>query len=168
MMGSGKSYWAYHLSKKLNLNYLDTDNLIENKMQLTTAQIFEKFGERFFREKEQSILHDVVHKTKTPTIVATGGGLPCFFDNAQVMNNNGISFFLNTNVNIIAERVFKQIDKRPLLKNFSRVEDVEVFLSAKIEERLPFYKQATFTLNQNQINEANFIQIITKYAKHEL
>jgi shikimate kinase len=93
MMGSGKSYWAYHLSKKLSLNYVDTDNLIEHKMQLTTSQIFEKFGESFFREKENLALQELIKNTSTPTIVATGGGLPCFFNNAQIMNQHGISFF---------------------------------------------------------------------------
>jgi shikimate kinase len=168
MMGSGKSYWAYHLSKKLSLNYVDTDNLIEHKMQLTTSQIFEKFGESFFREKENLALQELIKNTSTPTIVATGGGLPCFFNNAQIMNQHGISFFLNTDVKIIAERVFKQLDKRPLLKNYSTLEDLEIFLQAKIQERLPFYNKANFILNQQQITESNFIQIITKYASNEL
>jgi shikimate kinase len=77
-------------------------------------------------------------------------------------------FFLNTDVKIIAERVFKQLDKRPLLKNYSTLEDLEIFLQAKIQERLPFYNKANFILNQQQITESNFIQIITKYASNEL
>lgn len=167
MMGAGKSYWAQHLAKKLGYYWLDTDTLIENKTQLSTASIFEKFGEAFFREKEKQVLENLLTNLSKPTIIATGGGLPCFFNNAVQMNLNGITFFLNTDTKVIAERVFRNKDKRPLLKNYSTEKDLNTFLNHKLQERLKYYNQAKFTLQNNQINEENFIQIISKYSNHE-
>lgn len=164
LMGCGKSYWAHYLAKKLSYNYIDTDTLIENKTQLSTTQIFEKFGESFFREKEKMVLQDIINTTTLPTIVATGGGLPCFNNNAQTMINSGVTFFLNTDIDVIAQRVFKHIEKRPLLKSYQSIEELELFLTQKLNDRLPFYNQAEFVFNNHQISEQNFIQVITKFS----
>ena len=110
------------------------------------------------------VLQDIINTTTLPTIVATGGGLPCFNNNAQTMINSGVTFFLNTDIDVISQRVFKHIEKRPLLKSYQSIEELELFLTQKLNDRLPFYNQAKFVFNNHQISEQNFIQVITKFS----
>ena len=72
MMGSGKSNIGYLVSKKLNLNFEDIDQIIEDKLKMNIYDIFQKKGEKFFRTLEEKITLKILRKHKT--IISLGGG----------------------------------------------------------------------------------------------
>ena len=91
-MGCGKSFLSKKLSKVLTIDYFDLDNLVELKEKLTIIEIFEKKGESYFREIENLELNNLIKKNNK-SIVATGGGTPCFLNNMKLMT------LLNVNLN---------------------------------------------------------------------
>ncbi len=156
-MGSGKSHWCKKLAKKLKCGAYDLDFLIETYEDNTISEIFGKFGEAHFRKAEAKILRWFVEKKSY--VVATGGGTPCFLDNMQWMNKNGITIWIDESVEVLIERLKPEKDHRPLIKDLTD-EELNHFLSAKIKEREPFYSQATYRLQDNKITDKSFDKII--------
>src|ERR1700740_717154 len=91
--GSGKSTIGKELSRLLQLPLMDTDDEICKREKLTVEEIFTSKGEPYFRELEKNLLAELVQSYNG--IVSTGGGLPCFFDNIEVITKNGVGVFLN-------------------------------------------------------------------------
>ena len=138
-MGSGKSYAGRHLAPRLNFDFLDLDFLIEQRNQLTIAEIFARKGEETFRHLEREALEATAYLEKT--VISCGGGTPCFFDNMSWINRHGLSVFIHTAPALVAERLRRGQEKRPLIKNLSEVE-LQAFIADKLNERLPYYQQA--------------------------
>lgn len=155
-MGCGKSFTGAKLAAELDWELLDLDEMIATEAQLSILDIFETKGEAYFRKLEQKCLQKTQDFNKT--IIALGGGTPCFFDNMDWILKNGTSFFLDTPIDILIQRLLREQDTRPLLKGKNEKE-LQSFIQQKMMERRPFYEQANFTL----INPNNFIpEIITK------
>lgn len=156
-MGSGKTHWGRVWAKQQGMEFFDVDELIEEKEQRTVEAIFEFRGENYFRETEREVL-----KTFTEidnAIIACGGGTPCFFDNMQWMNENGITVYLNATSGQVLERVDNDKDKRPLLKRLNNT-DLFLFIEQKLKEREPFYNQAKIILPVGELNTHSINKII--------
>jgi shikimate kinase len=145
-MGSGKTHWGGIWAKGLNISFFDLDKQIEEAEQKTVAEIFEKKGEAYFREKEAAALRSFAEKNNC--IIACGGGTPCFDDNIQWMNENGITIYLQAAPQDILQRVMEEQSKRPLIKNLNEGE-LLFFIQQKLKEREPFYTQAKIILQTN-------------------
>ncbi|WP_022670211.1 shikimate kinase [Hippea alviniae] len=117
-MGSGKTTIARILSRRLKLRFVDTDKLIEKQQGLTIAEIFDKKGEGYFRELERKIINSHL-KFCDGCIVATGGGMPCFFDNMERLKSIGLVVWIDTDFEEIKNRV-KNSKKRPLFLDQER------------------------------------------------
>ncbi len=161
MMGSGKSFWAERLKKKLKVPAYDLDNLIELMDERSIAEIFEQSGEEYFRKEEAKMLR--LFKEKKQFILSCGGGTPCFSDNMNWMNKNGITIWLDEPLEILAERLNSEKNNRPLIKNIKSSELVG-FLSQKLNERLAYYQQSQHRLTNLQITESNLLKIIKQHA----
>lgn len=161
MMGTGKTYWTKKLSKKLKAGGYDLDFLIESDEERTIAEIFAEDGEEYFRKTEAKILRWFGEK-KT-FVLATGGGTPCFHDNMEWMNKQGITIWIDEPVAILTERLRPEKEHRPLIKDLSDTE-LDDFLSRKLEERRTFYSRANCHLQGNEINDAAFAKIIKQHA----
>src|SRR3954454_1788630 len=98
MMGSGKSYWAQKLKKKLKVPAYDLDALIEMMEEKTVGEIFEEDGEEYFRKAEAKMLR--LFSEKKQFILSCGGGTACYNDNMEWMNKQGITIWLNEPVEI--------------------------------------------------------------------
>ena len=146
-MGSGKSFSGKRLAEKFGMSFIDFDDYIEEQEGRTIREIFEQEGEPYFRKVEKECLHEMGEKNMT--IISTGGGTPCFFDNMEWMNENGITVFLDTSVEILTNRLLDEMQKRPLLKGFSR-EGLKIFIKKKLEERNPFYHQTQILYHQKE------------------
>ncbi len=157
MMGSGKSYWKDQLAKKLKLHKYDLDNLIEGVEGLTIQQIFKENGEDHFRKMESIVLKWFADKDEF--IIATGGGTPCFFDNMDWMNEQGITIWLDEDIDDLVKRLIPEKSKRPLIEKLSDNE-LGTYLQKKREERKSFYSKAQYTLSGKNITEANLLSII--------
>lgn len=146
-MGSGKSYSGQKLASRFGLDFIDLDIYIEEKEGRSIREIFEKEGEDYFRKVEQDCLLEMINKEKV--VIATGGGTPCFFENMEWMNKNGITVFLETPVSLLIERLIAGMAHRPLLNGFSK-KDLSLFIEKKLEERNPFYYQTQILYEQKK------------------
>jgi shikimate kinase len=139
-MGAGKTTLGKLLAKKLNLHFIDVDLFIENRYHKSTTAIFEEKGEAGFREIERQILQEIIGFENV--IIATGGGLPCFFDNMDLMNQTGITIYLRTGVEELTNRLKSAKQKRPLIKG-KTLEELKDFINISLKKREIFYNKAT-------------------------
>ncbi|MFT3746844.1 MAG: shikimate kinase [Agriterribacter sp.] len=160
-MGAGKTYWGKLWAARHGMDFFDLDHEIEQNAGMTIREMFEKHGESFFREKEKEALHQF--ENRNDFILSTGGGTPCFFDNIQWMNDKGITIYLNASIQVIAERLLKEKDHRPLIKNLTN-EELIPFIENNINKRNKFYTQSGVILNTEAIAEDTFEQIMRKYV----
>lgn len=160
-MGTGKTYWGKLWAKQYGLDFYDLDHEIEKKAGMTIREIFEKHGEGFFREKEKETL--LQFADKNDFILSTGGGTPCFFDNMQWMNANGITIYLNTPVPVLAERLSKEKSHRPLIQHLTDKELIS-FIENNINKRNKFYTQSNVILDTETIADDTFEKITRKYV----
>lgn len=161
MMGTGKTYWCKKLAKKLKVGGYDLDFLIESHEERTIAEIFAEEGEAYFRRAESRILH--WFKEKKSFVVATGGGTPCFHENMQWMNEQGITIWIDEPVEVLVARLQPEKEHRPLIKDLSDAE-LKQFLTDKLVQRYPFYHRATYHLQGNAISDAGFAKILKQHA----
>ena len=148
-MGCGKTTVGKNIAGKMGLEFLDTDDLIEKKHRQTIAEIFSEVGENQFREMERKMLHNIVDYNDC--IISTGGGMPCFFDNLALMNENGTTIFLDVSIEELVHRLYYKGNKRPLLQGKNEQQLYE-YIKKSIEERLPFYSQAQIRISADNTN----------------
>ena len=138
-MGCGKTTVGENLSRKLNKEFLDIDRIIEEKQNLKISEIFDNFGEFYFRSLESIAVNDI-YKFKNK-IISLGGGSLENPENVQKLKSNGIIFFLDVSLNVIEKRL--QNDKiRPLLKS----QNIESLFFKRLQN---YKKYSDFTLNAN-------------------
>lgn len=143
-MTSGKSTLGVELAKNLSVPFIDVDEYIETKEGKSVSEIFAEKGEKYFRELEHSYLKEIANETNA--VVATGGGLPCYNDNMNLINKYGDSVYLKTSEDVLVERLLIMGDSRPLVKGKSREELIE-FLSHHFRSRIKWYEMANYILD---------------------
>jgi shikimate kinase len=164
-MGAGKTHWGERLAAHTGATFTDTDACIEAETGKTIADLFEIPGESGFRILEQQCLHRLCADPRN-LIVATGGGLPCFFDNMAKMRQEGCVIYLKTPIEILSARLLSEKSKRPLLREVEAAA-----LPAAIAERLAgrsaFYEQAHYTAEDNNSrDEAAFLNILSGFISN--
>ena len=156
MMGSWKSTIGKKLASSLDLQFIDTDDEIEEATEQTVAEIFEERGEAQFREMETAYF---VEKSQQPGfVISTGGGIVVTEANRIALQNNGITIFLKASPETLSHRI-KKTDKRPLLHG-----DDPLFRLSKIwKERQKFYEElAHLTVETDRLNPVQVLEIIIK------
>ena len=149
-MGSGKTTVGKLLAKRLGYDFIDMDKHIEEKEFKTVSQIFAERGETEFRLIEQKCLHEVAKFENT--VISTGGGAPCFFDNIKFMNEHGFTVYLKLTPAELTNRLeTSHANKRPLLAE-RKGEELLQFIAEGLSKREPFYEQASYSVPGN--NEA--------------
>jgi shikimate kinase len=159
MMGSGKSYWAQQLAAQYNTDWMDLDAEIEKETAQTIKEIFETAGEAHFRLVERNALHNLAAHQNI--IIATGGGTPCFHNNMQWMNEQGITIWIDEPIDILVKRLIPERAHRPLIKNLND-DELGIFLEKKLLERKPFYSQAKYIINSAEFTSDKLHQLINQ------
>mgnify|MGYP002787646556 CR=1 FL=1 len=144
MPGSGKSTLGRQVAAALNMAFVDLDTQIEARAGLAIKDIFSMYGEEHFRQLESQLLKEWADAEKS-FVMATGGGAPCFYNGIDVINQSGISIFLDVSVEELAKRVLSNQD-RPLLLAADREDQVKR-LTALHANRIAVYKMAKFILS---------------------
>ena len=154
MMGSGKSSIGAMVSKKLNIPFIDIDNLIEEHAKMTVTEIFETNGEDYFRNLEEKItIKSLKHKN---IVISLGGG---GFVNDKIRNvilTNHFSFWLNWDDLVLIKRI-KGSKKRPLASKSTEQE-----IKAIINKRKKIYSRADFKINCNKLTISEIVKKIIK------
>ena len=164
MPGSGKTYLGKKVAQHFKLPFIDLDEEIVKKEGMEINAIFSKRGEEYFRKVEANLLREV-SANKDKFLLSTGGGSPCFHQGIDFMNGEGLSVFLDTSLEAIAEGLLaKGIEERPLLKDFTR-ETLLNELREKYAKRISYYKQAGLVVALERYDERPVIEAVKKQAK---
>lgn len=156
-MGSGKSTVGKKLAKKMSLGYVDIDQEVEKLEGLSIAKLFEIKGESYFRTAEHNLLK--LQCNKSDIIVACGGGTPCFYNNMDLMNEAGITVYIQMNVDALFSRLVNAKNDRPLLKNLDQ-QALKAYIKQKLSERESTYLQSKCIVNGLDIKIENLAKSI--------
>ena len=149
-MASGKTTFGKALADKLGTPFIDLDNFIEKEYSKTIPEIFAEGGEESFRKIENEMLKKAV-EAEPDAVIACGGGTPCFFDNMEFLNANGVTVFLETSTPVLISRLQEENAKRPLVNGKSDDQIREKVLT-QLCERLPHYLEAKLKWHGDDLN----------------
>ncbi|MEW6556570.1 MAG: shikimate kinase [Elusimicrobiota bacterium] len=161
-MATGKSTVGHAIAKVLKMEFVDTDDLIEEKVGMKIPDIFAKKGEKYFRNVETAVAKEVSEYDNY--VIATGGGIVLRQENIDALKKNGKIINLKTSVEKILERVSKNSD-RPLLN----VVDRKLEIKKLLEIRKPYYKKCDFSVDTTKTTPKEAVKkIIARIKAHEL
>lgn len=144
-MGCGKSTIAKEIGNKYNVKVVDTDTEIEKRLGMPIKEVFDVYGEDYFRTVETQVLKQITEENDN-CIVSCGGGLPCFNNNMEYINTHGISLYIKVSTEELISRLSKlEIEKRPILID----KDITTFVPKQLKEREHFYSKSKYIYNEN-------------------
>ena len=156
-MGCGKSTFGKKLALKLNWDFVDLDDYIEEKEGARIVDIFKLKGEKYFRRLETQAVQATAKIKRT--IISTGGGTPCFNNNIESINSLGLSVYIKLPPAVLKERLLNETSKRPLLSGFNE-DELLTFIESKLAEREDDYLKSEIVFNYNDDAVPNFIEKI--------
>lgn len=161
-MGSGKTTVGKILSEKMNIPFIDMDDRLENYLGMRVSEVFETNGELFFRKKENELLASLLEEG--PMVLSTGGGVPCYSGNMDLILEKGTAIYLKLGVPELVDRLSKEKEHRPLISHLSD-EDLPEFIGKHLFERNPFYQKAQLTISCEHKNPHEIAEEIYTYVK---
>lgn len=145
--GSGKTTTGKLLADAMQCPFVDTDEVIEAIEGKSVRDIFSLYGELYFRQLETDVLNNLTDKA---SVIATGGGMPCFGHNMAVMKTKGKVVYLHCEPEYIAKRLTPvAIKKRPLLSENSFV-NLTQKLNEMLLSRSGWYEKADIIVDCQQ------------------
>ena len=160
-MGSGKTTAGLKLAVKMGFAFADLDVMIENKFKITISQFFSKYGEPAFRKVEREVLIETFSYNNT--VIATGGGTPCYTDNMELINQHGVSVYIKIPEKAIFQRLLNSKKKRPLLLGKTD-EEILDYIRLQMVIREPFYLKSCLTAEGIDININGLAESISNYV----
>lgn len=145
LSGSGKTTLGKQLAEVLKMPYVDMDWEIEKRENTTVKEIFSRRGEDYFRQVEAVVLREWAG-SKGDFVMGTGGGAPCFYSGMDIINQSGVSIFLDVAVGDLHARLQHATD-RPLLSNANEAERANMLLKLS-NTRGPVYRQAQIIIEK--------------------
>lgn len=161
-MGSGKTTIGKKLANRLGFLFIDLDRLIENKYRITIPDIFNRYDEDAFRLVEHQSLQETF--TFSNAVISTGGGTPCFYNNMELINQNGLSVYLKMHYKSLYDRLIHSKKKRPLLADKSP-EQIMEFIETQLAEREPFYLQSRIVAKGESLVFNELVEDINQQIK---
>ena len=126
-MGAGKSRIGWELSRRLGLNFIDTDRVIERVSCLRIPDLFELYGEAVFRDYETEVVRRSLRLDDV--VVSTGGGTVMRAENRELLLSRGPVVLLSASPETIYKRTRRH--KRPLLEIGNPVERITELMNAR-------------------------------------
>ena len=156
MMGSGKSQAGPILAKMINYAFVDTDDVIEKASKQSISSIFEKDGEKVFRDVEKQVLKEISQHHSL--VIATGGGLVTLPENWGILHQ-GIVIWLDLDLKRSIKRLESDKQKRPLLIGDDLVEN----FSQIYESRKPIYLESDLRI---EVEDQSSYEVANMIAEH--
>lgn len=158
MMGSGKTTVGKLLAETLSYSFVDLDQEIEKSEGKKISQIFNDFGEQYFRNKEKEKIKNFLKLSKT--IISLGGGAFEDKESQKVLKENSQIIYLQATPQTIFERIKNEIHRPLLHKNFS-IETIEFIL----EKRKKNYEMAHYKINTDKKTPQEIVKRILGVIK---
>jgi shikimate kinase len=155
-MGSGKTTVGRKIASLIDAPFIDLDTRIESSSGKSITELFST-GEDDFRKLERQSLMEI---SKEPNlVVSTGGGTPCFFDNMEWMNQQGITVYLKLDPISLFHRLRASKRPRPLIAG---MEDDELlaYIEKNLTERESFYKKSKYQVKGESIDALSLVNNI--------
>ena len=156
MMGSGKSQTGPDLAKMINYAFVDTDDVIEKASKQSISSIFEKDGEKVFRDVEKKVLKEISQHHSL--VIATGGGLVTLPENWGILHQ-GIVIWLDLDLKRSIKRLESDQKRRPLLLGDNLAEN----FSQIYESRKPIYLESDLRI---EVEDQSPYEVATMVAEH--
>jgi len=153
-MGCGKTTMGKRLATYCGFSFADMDELFEAKHNCTINYYFEQYGEEAFRKEELIILKETISLENT--VIATGGGTPCFHNNMDLILSHGICIYLEMPPKALYNRLKNSQSQRPLLQFDNLLENIANLLV----QREPYYKKANIIISGLDVNISNLGRVI--------
>lgn len=162
-MGSGKSVIGKELSKRILYTFYDLDYFIKMNEKLSINQIFDQKKELYFREIEKKYLKKLIDKDENK-IISLGGGTPCYNNNMDLIlkTSNSESIYLKRPVDLLVERLFKNLSSRPLISHLKNRNELKEFVSKHLFERNQYYLRSKKILNTNNLELDDVVEELKK------
>ena len=159
-MGTGKTSLGKMLAVKLGRPFVDIDKKIEDEAKLSITKIFERFGEKYFRELEKSAVREL--SERRGLVIATGGGTVKDEENLRLLKSSGVVICLTTEPEEIFRRTARR-GERPVLDGGGneRLETIKKLL----DERKKFYDRADYHVDTTEWSPLQIIDDICKYLR---
>ena len=148
-MGSGKSSVGKLLSNKLKYKFVDTDERITNESKMTIGEIFDSFGEKYFRNKEEKFILNL--EVQPSMVLATGGGSIISSKVRALLKKNFFTIYLRSDADTLWARVGSSVHKRPLIND----NNGKINLQKLLSQRSIFYSKADLVID-SKINDTKF------------
>ncbi|MFC1704600.1 shikimate kinase [Candidatus Omnitrophota bacterium] len=159
-MGAGKTAVGKELAKRLDLTFVDLDEVIEHKEGRRICDIFTHNGEPHFRRVEKEVTREVSQKLRQ--VIACGGGVVLDKENVANLKKTGIVIYLKASPAVILERT-KAYAHRPLLN----VEDPREKIKELLDFRRGFYEQADHTIDTSNATIEEVVARILEIINQE-
>lgn len=160
MMGSGKSLIGQMLAKNLNFKFIDTDKLIEKKTGESINEIFNKYGEKYFRELEEREIISILNNKKF--VISLGGGSIESKNIRNILRVNSFNIYLEVKHEILKKRL-RFSNHRPPLNS----QDVNSTLIKLLKKRKKYYHQADIIIQNDKSSNSVLKQIINKLNNND-
>lgn len=151
-MGAGKTTVGELLSRKMNIPFIDLDKAIVELENLSIPEIFEKFGEAYFRKLEHNVLKTYINKN---IIIATGGGIIENPNNTEILQQNNLNIWVDANIDTVYNRIVGD-NNRPNAQNKS-FEEIKKLYNSRISRYneiayIKVYNEHDVTLSVQEIH----------------
>ncbi len=163
LMGAGKSTVGRRLADRLSVPFVDSDHEIESASNLSIPEIFERFGEQYFRDGESRVIARLLDGP--PCVLATGGGAFLSREIRSMIAAQGVSVWIRADLETLWERV-RGKPGRPLLQR----DDAKQVLARLLDERYPVYGTADITIDSRShaAHETVVTDIVAALRRHDI
>jgi len=145
MMGVGKSAVGRQLANAANRDFVDADQLLQQRFGQTISKFFAVYGEEAFRQHETALLRSLA---PGPYVLSTGGGVVLREENWQEIERLGPSIYLKAEAKTLIDRLATGVRRRPLLSG----PDWQEKVASLLEDRERLYRRADFTIDVDQMS----------------
>ncbi len=132
-MGSGKTTVGKLIAKLSGRKFVDTDELIVRNEKMSISDIFEKYGEQYFRNAEKTAVTQAASMQNA--VISTGGGVVLRADNVEILKTSGRIFYLSVTAETVLSRL-KNDKSRPLLQRDDKEKAVRELMRERQEKYL--------------------------------
>ena len=143
-MSCGKSTFGRNLAAPCGMESLDLDRAFEEQYHYTVSRFFAQFGEEPFRRLESLMLQTTADLDNT--VIATGGGTPCYMDNMDFILRHGTAIYLRMDVDSLVQRAIASRNPRPAMRGLTE-QELREKIERQLSEREPYYLRATIIVD---------------------